>query len=272
MTYFTSEKVTDRITRIQDILGTCLYLVEGDERACLLDTGDGFGNLGEYVKTLTDKPVFVVLTHGHLDHVGGACFFDEVYMNPKDDVVYDEHSTVEFRYHKNQAKWPAVADIPMEEYNPPYEGEKKELYDGQVFDLGNCHIEMIEVPGHTQGMTCALIQEERYIVFGDACGVFVLLYNEQSSTVSEYKKSLERLKTYEDRYDHIIRNHGTFQSPKELLDNVIECCDSILDGTADNVEIDFSGERLLLCKAVDEHNRRLDGKEGNIAYKREKAV
>lgn len=116
-------------------------------------------------------------------------------MNPKDQVVYDEHSAVEFRYDRNRAKWPAVADIPIEEYNPAYEGELKEMYDGQVFDLGNCHIQMIGVPGHTQGMMCALIQEERYIVFGDACGVFVLLHNDQSSNVSDYRKSLLRLKT-----------------------------------------------------------------------------
>ena len=57
MVYFTSEKLTNRITRIRDILGTCLYLVEGDEKACLLDTGDGYGNLKEYVETLTHKPV-----------------------------------------------------------------------------------------------------------------------------------------------------------------------------------------------------------------------
>ncbi len=272
MVYFTSEKLTNRITRIRDILGTCLYLVEGDEKACLLDTGDGYGNLKEYVETLTHKPVFVVLTHGHLDHVGGACFFDEVYMNSKDQAVYDEHSTVEFRYHRNQEKWPNIAEIPREEYNPPYEGELRELHDGQIFDLGHCHIEMIGVPGHTQGMMCALIQEERYIVFGDACGVFVLLHNDQSSNVSEYRKSLVRLKTYEDRYDYIIRNHGTGQSPKELLDNVIECCDAILNGTADNVEIEFAGEKLLLCKAVDGKNGRLDGKEGNIAYKKEKGI
>ena len=52
MVYFTSEKLTNRITRIRDILGTCLYLVEGNKKACLLDTGDGYGNLKEYEVTI----------------------------------------------------------------------------------------------------------------------------------------------------------------------------------------------------------------------------
>ena len=57
-----------------------------------------------------------------------------------------------------------------------------------------------QVSGHTPGMMCPLIQEERTIIFGDACGVSVLLFDEYSSCVSEYLKSLEVLKTYENDY------------------------------------------------------------------------
>lgn len=53
---------------------------------------------------------------------------------------------------------------------------------------------MIPVAGHTPGMMCPLIEEDRICIFGDACGVSVLLMGEYSSNVSEYKQSLLNLK------------------------------------------------------------------------------
>ena len=84
MNYYTSQRLSPSITRITDFTGVCCYLVEGEEKACLLDTCNGFGNIREYAETLTDKPLFVILTHGHIDHAPGACWFDEVYLNHAD--------------------------------------------------------------------------------------------------------------------------------------------------------------------------------------------
>ena len=269
--YFSHEQLTKHIIRIKDICDTFLYLVIGEEKAILLDTGDGFGDLKEYVTKLTDKPITIIHTHGHLDHACGTALFEgsEVYMNYEDMPVYHLHASIEYRYnlHKNK---PAVCDIPVSEYNPMYTGEIKPLTDGQRFDLGGVHITMVHVKGHTPGMMCALIEEDRTMLFGDACGVFVLLFDEYSSCVSEYKQSLLHLKEYEDRYDYIIRNHGTGVSKKELLDNVIDCCDSILTHQDDAVPIVFNGYHLHLAKAAI-NGQRLDGKEGNIAYAADKA-
>ena len=58
------------------------YLVEGDERAALIDAGTGIAPLAPVVRRLTDRPVTVVLTHNHFDHVGGAHEFDRVAIHP----------------------------------------------------------------------------------------------------------------------------------------------------------------------------------------------
>ncbi len=89
---FKTEKVTDRITRIFAFNTELMYLVEGSRRAVLIDTGSGFGSLKSCVDRLTDKPVTVLLTHGHTDHALGAAEFDEVYINPADEKAYNIHS------------------------------------------------------------------------------------------------------------------------------------------------------------------------------------
>ena len=54
------------------------YLVLGSEKAALVDTGTGIGDIRRAVEELTDLPVVVVLTHEHYDHVAGAWRFEEI--------------------------------------------------------------------------------------------------------------------------------------------------------------------------------------------------
>lgn len=257
---YKAEKLSEHIIRIIDMTGVSCYLIIGETKACLLDTCNGFGDIKEFVETLTDRPIFVILTHGHHDHMGGAALFDEVYMNALDMPVFHKFGDMQSRI-----KDARNLNVPEEILVPTRETEIENIQNHQVFDLGNLHIEMIHVPGHTPGMMCPLIQEERTIIFGDACGVSVLLFDEFSSTISQYLESLTYLKQYEEYYDTIYRNHGTFVSPKDLLDNVIECCQLILDHKDDHVPVSMHGYNLFAAKKTN-HFRRVDGKEGNILY------
>lgn len=271
MEYFKTEQLSKRLYRIVDFLGNCCYLAVGEKRACLLDTLDGFGNIRQVAESLTDKEIFVILTHGHIDHGAGCCFFDEVWMSHKDKALFMDHCSLETRL-LSYANHPIAGKLAPTEYNPRYEGEIRDLKDGQKFDLGGLTIRMLAVPGHTQGMMVPLLEEERTIIFGDACGVGVLLFGENSSCVSAYRKSLYHLKQAEAEYDIILRNHGTFSSPKELLDNVIECCDDILAGKNRDQIVRTHNIDFHIAKPVDENENRLDGKQGNIKYTLDKAV
>ena len=54
------------------------YLLEGEDRAVLVDTGTGIGDIKAVVAELTALPVSVVLTHEHYDHVAGAWRYDSI--------------------------------------------------------------------------------------------------------------------------------------------------------------------------------------------------
>ena len=268
--YFTQERISPHVTRIRDILDVACYLVEGDERACLIDTGHGIGDLRAYTQTLTDLPVFVILTHGHIDHAGAAASWDEVWMHPLDLPVYRQHSDPDFR-RRELCTHEILQDLPSQDLSAAVRSTPfRPLADGQIFDLGGLHLEAIWTPGHTPGMSMILICEERMILFGDGCGVEVLLIFDDSSTVSGYLATLRKVRGYEDRYDRILRNHGTCESAKDLLGECISCCEDILAGTDEAMPVFFGQTAALSARRVDAQHHRTDGKEGNILYTEEK--
>ena len=65
-----------------------IYLVEGNDRALLIDAGTNIPKLDKIVAGLTSKPVTLMLTHGHGDHVGGAKPFPEVWVAPADEPMF----------------------------------------------------------------------------------------------------------------------------------------------------------------------------------------
>lgn len=103
--FYRAEKVNDRITAIISFTGEIMYLVNGSERSLLIDTCVGAGNLRDFVERLTEKPLTVLLTHGHIDHAMGAPEFTgndgkpecEIYMNHADTEIYLGMNSIENR-------------------------------------------------------------------------------------------------------------------------------------------------------------------------------
>ncbi len=265
---FKTEKVTERITRIYAFNTELMYLVEGTARAVLIDTGSGFGFLRECVGGLTDKPVTVLCTHGHVDHALGSADFDEAYLSPADEGVYARHSSMAFRVHDASAMWPDFPRLSPEQIRPALPFEKyKPLCDGDVFDLGDLEVECIACPGHTPGSMVMLLRQERLLLLGDACNYQVFLFDDFSTSVAEYRRSLQRvLELAGGRYDDTLMSHGDGVGLPDMVERVIAVCDDILEGRSDEAPFDFLGQAGLLAKAVNPDRSRADGGAGNIAY------
>lgn len=272
MDFYTTEKVTEHITRIRPFWNdACMYYVEGDERAVLIDTGYGFGDLKGFVDGLSDKPYDVLISHGHIDHANGAGQWDKVYMSHKDIDLYHTRCSVSERKGFLKKYVPDIDDYDDSYFPPVHDDNFIDLKDGDDFDLGGVTVHTIAAPGHTKGMLVFLVKEDRTILFGDACGVFTLFVMDEATSLEEYVSSLDTLKSYEDQYDRILRQHGTCESPKSLLDEDITIVKSILDGTDDHVPTEFNGIPCFIARAVKpDSNERVDGKEGNILYIPEK--
>lgn len=272
MVQFHAEKISEHATRIYGLAGEQMYLVEGAQKAALIDTGSGAGSLRQYVESLTDRPVIVLVTHGHVDHAMGAPEFDTVYMSRKDDYIYKRHCELEVRK-RFLSESPMFADVTEEEYIPVTPPDAfLDMEEGDVFDLGGISIEIYACPGHTRGSLCMLLREERTLVTGDACNGFTFLFDAYSTGLSTYEKNLQELKRRTaGKFDRIYLSHGPGRDyPAALLDEVLEVCEDIKNGNVDDVPFESRGRKAHIAKALAKEGGRLDGKTGNIVYNKER--
>lgn len=164
---------------------TCMYIIEGDKKSMLIDTGTRAAKLDEVVKKITAKPLEVVLTHAHPDHAGNIHFFPEIWLHAADTVLLQK----------------------------TYKGKVRFMHDGQIFDLGGTKIEVVHGPAHTPGSVMLIDRDNGNCYSGDAVGSGqVWLQLKPSSPMKTYIetcKKLEKLmdngisKVYCGHYPHV---------------------------------------------------------------------
>lgn len=148
---------------------TTMYIIEGDDKAMLIDTGTECKELDEVIRKITGKPLIVLVTHVHGDHAGNMAFFDEVYLHPADTVLLDRLRST-------------------------YNGKINFVKDGDIFDLGGKQIHVSHMPGHTPGSIVLLDKESGSCFSGDAFGSGVVwLQLWPFSTMKTYITSLVKM-------------------------------------------------------------------------------
>lgn len=199
------------------------YLVVGEEKALLIDTGFGMGSLKKVVEALTDKPIIVVNTHGHPDHGGGNFEFGAAYLHSLDQALY-AYKCADARLEEAQ-HWPMEGKVKLQSYQP----ETIPLEDGKVFDLGGRLVDVLHTPGHTVGSVSLYDRETSSLFTGDNTnehGVFV--DNMSPGTVTEYLNSLRKMKALSPSV--LYTGHMPGAVAPEQLDKLIGCAQKVLDG------------------------------------------
>lgn len=171
------------------------YLVVGEERACMIDTMNAYTNLREEVKKLTDKPVYVVNTHGHGDHIFGNVYFDEAYIDPADrGIVRMFLESPDYVKLAEEKGWKM----------PLY----KEIHEGDKLDLGGRTLEIYSLPGHTPGGILLLLKEDRVLFSGDSINHHLWMQLPGCLPLHEYVKKLDRIMFLEEKADIVVHGHA----------------------------------------------------------------
>jgi len=198
--------VKDNVYRITSLEGVFCELLVGYEKAMLIDTGHGFGNLKETVRKITDKPLIIVNTHGHLDHVCGNAQFDEpVYIGSEDMELCRIHTSKEYRMAvaknaENVMDWQTgktvyglPEDFELEKYLSYGSGSLVPCEEGQVFDLGGMTIRVYATPGHTKGGRSFYYEELKWLYTGDAVCPIVWLFMPESTDRKTHIATLDKV-------------------------------------------------------------------------------
>ena len=261
------DKLNEHLYRILMPGNVFSYIAVGKEKAILIDTGFGLGPFRNFVeRLLDDKPYELILTHGHLDHAGGAADFDSVYMNEKDLSIARKHTDKAMRKRFLEQSGNKINEEDLSAEKP--DGYLP-LNDGDQFDLGDEKLTIVDLGGHTPGSIGVLFEKERILLAGDACCSFTLLFgNGESLSISEYRDNLKRaLEKYGERFDTMIYSHPHNYGGKEVMSEMIELCDEILEGKDDHIEGPGLFDAVTyVAKKTDEKGRRIDGKIANLQY------
>jgi len=138
----------------------CNCSIFGDEQsheAIVIDPGDNIDDILTILEEHSLRVKAIVITHAHIDHIGGAAKLKAVtgapvHMNQNDAGLYDQLEM--------QAGW-----LGME--TPERTDIDVSTREGDTLALGAAHFHVLDTPGHTQGSISIWIPEENKLVAGD---------------------------------------------------------------------------------------------------------
>lgn len=124
----------------------CYLLVDEDTKECgIIDPGGDAKKLENAIRSLNANPKYILLTHGHFDHVG---------------AVIELINTFKVPYYINE-----IDEKYMEKDNSVFGTLPKAsnyLKDGDSIKLGGNIIKVIATPGHTKGGVCFLVNDKLF--------------------------------------------------------------------------------------------------------------
>lgn len=197
------------------------YLVVGREKACLIDTMNGLSDLSRAVREITDRPVTVINTHGHPDHIFGNVYFGGAFMHPADlelSRLFTEDPEFVKACEEKRLRMPPFS----------------ETREGDVFDLGGRRLEVFELPGHTPGGILLLLREDRILFTGDSVNHHLWMQLDGCCPMEDYVENLDRIMFLEKEADRILHGHAQGFDDVSLLRCLRNGAEEICLGKTEN--------------------------------------
>ena len=213
-------KINDNTWRFEDD-GVRFFLFCGSEKAALIDSGMKTPDALELARGLTALPIIMINTHADPDHISGNGMFNEFFMSPDEEENYRENGG---------------------------KGTLLPIHEGDVIDLGDRPLRIIDIPGHTPGSIAILDEKNRVLISGDTVQDGNIFMFGKYRNLDRYIESLRHLALYNDRYDEIYPMHGTFPVTPELIGKLLTGAEEIRDHRASGKPVEIFGHPACLYK------------------------
>ncbi|QDP40602.1 MBL fold metallo-hydrolase [Radiobacillus deserti] len=139
-------------------LGTNCYVLAKEDKALIVDPGGDARQLLDFLQAHQLKPVAILLTHAHFDHIGAV-----------DEIT----SKYDINVYLNALEWTWLTD-PNKNGSARFIGNEiiikarpLDLKEGQ-FTIEGFSFKIVQTPGHSPGSVSIIFQSEKAVFSGDA--------------------------------------------------------------------------------------------------------
>jgi glyoxylase-like metal-dependent hydrolase (beta-lactamase superfamily II) len=196
------------------------FLILGDKRAALFDTGLGIGDIKRVVDSLTTLPVVVLNSHTHNDHVGDNWEFTDIYGMDTDFTRINAKGSsadaqAELASGSLCGEWPARFDAKSYATRPFQITHW--LHDGDPINLGGRVLKIISTPGHTPDSICLLDRKNGLLFTGDNFYAGPIWLYRPETDPDAYAASIENIAALSHQVHLLLPSHNVpVDDPSQL--------------------------------------------------------
>ena len=218
------------------------YLIIGERRALLWDTGMGIDRITPVVQHLTARPVIVLNSHTHPDHIGSNFEFKEVWAVQTEFTQQNSKGLSDADVKNWVAPENICGDLP-----PHFKASAHQIRpfsiaryvkDGEMIDLGGRKLEVLHTPGHTPDSLCLLDREGRVLFTGDTFYPGPLYLYSPEANFDTFVKSVNRLAQLVNSVDVLLTGHNEPISTVTSLTTLQTAVEQIRSGEMKPMEKD----------------------------------
>jgi glyoxylase-like metal-dependent hydrolase (beta-lactamase superfamily II) len=212
------------------------YLIEGNARALLFDTGMGIGDLKTLTLKLTKLPIIVLNSHTHNDHVGNNWQFDTVYgmdteftrRNAKDSPK--QYAKAEIAPGQICGSLPTGFDRAAYRTRPWT--VSKWLHDGDRIDLGGRILEVVGTPGHTPDSIALFDRANGLLFTGDTYYPGTIWLYLPETDLAAYGQSIRRIAALRPDVRVVLGAHNVPVAAPGVLEDLVAAFEKVQAGQA----------------------------------------
>ena len=209
------------------------YLIVGERRALLFDTGMGISDIKKVATELTKLPIIVLNSHTHVDHVGGNWQFDMIYAMNTDFTRQNargsrEDAQAEITPDQICGTLPKGFD-PKKYVTRPWKITAS-THDGDRFDLGGRTLEVIATPGHTPDAISLIDPANGLLFTGDTYYPAPIWLFSPETDLDAYAASIRRLAGLAPRVKLVLGAHNIPVAQPSVLSRLVTAFDAVRGG------------------------------------------
>jgi len=235
---------------------TISYLIVGTKQALLFDTGMGIADLRSVVRRLTARPIVVLNSHTHDDHVGDNWEFDFVYGMDTDFTRSNAKGSREDAQ-AEIASGEICGELPKN-FNPKNYATKpwhisRFVHDGFKINLGGRTLEIVATPGHTPDAICLLDRANGLLFTGDTYYPAPIWLFRPETDLDAYVASVQRIAALAPDLKLVLGAHNIPVAQPSVLPRLVTAIQAVRAGKgeskpegADKVIASIDGFSFLL--------------------------